>query len=820
MKRNSSNRVLLALSFIWTVNSLPVQAAMEGKQSSVTTTNKVQPFSNRLIVKLRSGKTTQVMSVPQMRAEMSRPYSTDVIQQLQVAASASMSDIHAISNGAHVMTLNGTQNTQTVAQAIAGISKLSNVEYVEEDRIETIQVLPNDSYYTTGPTGNPGLWGMQAASAVAAVGVAAPGGTGNYGADFITAWASTIGTGVVVAVVDTGITPHVDIVGASGVVAAGAGSNLVSTGYNFISDCRTRGSCAATTADAAAYVAPSADATDTGDYVTAADVSANPALFSAVSSSSWHGTHVAGTIAALGNNAIGVIGGAYNAKILPVRALGKGGGFSSDISEAIIWAAGVPIAGVATNPNPAKVINLSLGSLNTCNTTRQNAINAAVAAGAVVVVAAGNDNQDVANSSSANCQNVISVAAIARDGSRAVYSNYSSPASNTTNPVNVTLAAQGGDQTYAPTFDPGILSTINSGTTTPVLTGGSAYAYYQGTSMATPHVSAAVALMLASSPALASTPAMTAARVKTILSSSSSLTPFPTFGAGLASWDCRVKQNCGAGILNAKLAVQNSNLPFTVSPASLDFGSVAATSLSNSKTVTLTNNSVNPIPQTYATTTGSDSPLFSTSSNTCGASIASGASCTITVNYSPSTIGTHSAILYVYTSTATVALAGITGKAGSVLTVTPAQVTAPTVTAGQSTTVSLSFTNPNSLSETTATLAFSNPTIMAASADTCSNVTLASGASCSVTVIITPTAAGSYSGTASLALSIMGSAPAVSATITGTATAAPVAASSGGGGGCAIMPFGANPDVSLLLAMLAVGAYWLRRRVVFGRSAD
>ena len=822
MKRNSSNRVLLALSFIWTVNSLPVQAAMEGKQSSVATTNKVQPFSNRLIVKLRSGKTTQVMSVPQMRAEMSRPYSTDVIQQLQVAASASISDIHAISNGAHVMTLNGIQNTQTVAQAIAGISKLPNVEYVEEDRIETIQAPPSDTYYTTGPAPNnyPGLWGMQAVSAVAAVGVAAPGGTGNYGADFITAWASTTGTGVVVAVVDTGITPHVDIVGASGVVAAGAGSNLVSTGYNFISDCRTRGSCAATTADAAAYVAPSADATDTGDYVTAADVSANPSLFPVASpTSTWHGTHVAGTIAALGNNAIGVIGGAYNAKILPVRALGKGGGFSSDISEAIIWAAGVPIAGVATNPNPAKVINLSLGSLNTCNTTRQNAINAAVAAGDVVVVAAGNDNQDVANSSSANCQNVISVAAIARDGSRAVYSNYSSPASNTTNPVNVTLAAQGGDQgnqsVAALSFDPGILSTINSGTTIPVLTGGSAYAYYQGTSMATPHVSAAVALMLASNPAL------TPAQVKTILSSSSSLTTFPTFGTGWALWDCWVNHNCGAGILNAKLAVQNSNLPLAVSPASLDFGTVAATSLSNSKTVTLTNNSVNPIPQTIATFTGFDSPKFSAFPNTCGASIAPGASCTITVNYSPSTIGTHSAILEVRTSTATVALAGITGKAGSVLTVTPAQVTAATVAAGQSTTVSLSFTNPNSLPETTATLVFSNPTIMAASADTCSNVTLASGASCSVTVTITPAAAGSYSGTASLVLSIMGSAPAVSATITGTATAAPVAASSGGGGGgCSIMPFGATPDVSLLLAMLAVAAYWLRRRVVRERSAD
>ena len=180
-----------------------------------------------------------------------------------------------------------------------------------------------------------------------------------------------------------------------------------------------------------------------------------------VSNSSWHGTHVAGTIAALGNNNAGVIGGAYNAKILPVRVLGKGGGYLSDIANGIMWAAGVTCNRTYPNPNPAKVINMSLGGAGTCGATMQNAITAAVAAGAVVVVAAGNSNADVANFQPASCANVITVAAIARDGSRAAYSNFSSPATNTTNPTNVTLAAQGGDQTYLPAFDPGILSTLN-----------------------------------------------------------------------------------------------------------------------------------------------------------------------------------------------------------------------------------------------------------------------------------------------------------------------------------------------------------------------
>ena len=700
MKRNTRIRVLLVWGVIWSMCSMLVFAAAGGNPAFVSA-NTGHATSNRVVVKFKASTAEQVMSAEQRYAEMSRPLAVDVIQQLQSAAGIQLSDLRATGTGAHVVSLGTLQGTQTVAQAVAAISKLPNVEYAEEDAIETIQMVPNDSYYTTVPAGYPGLWGMWPVTAVAGT---APGGTGSYGADFQTAWDTSTGAGVVVAVVDTGITPHPDIVGPSAVVAAGAGSNLVSSGYDFITDCRIRGTtavggCAANTASY--YVAPTPGATDTGDFVDASDTAANPTLFPASSqtNSTWHGTHVAGTIAAIGNNSLGVIGGAYGAKILPVRALGKGGGYSTDVSDAIMWAAGV-YPGIP-NPNPAKVINLSTGSLSTCSQNRINAITAAVNAGVVVVVAAGNNNQDAANSQSANCPNVISVAAIGRDGSRAVYSNFSSPASNATNPVSVTLAAPGGNQSYSPSFDPGIASTLNTGTTTPLTP---AYAYYQGTSMATPHVSAAAALMLSRNPTL------TPVQVKSILSAPTSVTAFPTFVSSLAATDCALNKNCGAGILNAALAVRSSFiLAADLVPA--DFGSVT-TGGTATKTVTWTNVTASTVSVIgSASISGSNSSFFTITSSTCDSiSIASGGTCTVALKYAPTSSGSHSAIL--------------------IIPSTP-------LTSGVSLVGSLSAPAP----------------------------------------------------------------------------------SGGGGGGCSIMPFGATPDVSLLLAMLAVGAYWLRRRIASNRGA-
>jgi serine protease len=234
--------------------------------------------------------------------------------------------------------------------------------------------------------------------------------------------------------------------------------------------------------------------------------------------SSWHGTHVAGTIAALTNNGTGVAGIAYGAKVVPVRVLGKCGGYTSDIADGIIWASGGTVSGVPNIAARAQVINMSLGGGGACDTTTQNAINSARTRGTVVVVAAGNESQNASNSNPANCAGVIAVAATNRSGGRATYSNYG---------TIVDVAAPGGDT------GAGILSTLNAGTTSP---GADSYASYMGTSMATPHVAAVAALMLSKNPAL--TPDDVEARLK------SSARPFPASCSG-----------CGAGIVDASAAI-------------------------------------------------------------------------------------------------------------------------------------------------------------------------------------------------------------------------------------------------------------------------
>src|SRR5207249_2448100 len=141
-------------------------------------------------------------------------------------------------------------------------------------------------------------------------------------------------------------------------------------------------------------------------------------------------------------NGKGIAGVAPEAKILPIRALGPCGGYLSDITDGMIWAAGGSVAGLPANPTPARVINLSLGATQPCSPTFQNAIDFAYSAGAAVVVAAGNENMAASESSPANCQNVISVAAVSRAGYMAPYSNYGSA---------VDFAAPGGDRTQTPT---------------------------------------------------------------------------------------------------------------------------------------------------------------------------------------------------------------------------------------------------------------------------------------------------------------------------------------------------------------------------------
>ena len=428
------------------------------------TTTDARPLS-RLIVKYKeSAVSTQALTM-----------SSSVLEQSTSYAKKNMKHVRRMATGAHVMRLEEGVSRVELNEIIAEMSNDPNIEYVQEDRLMQPMAVPSDPRYAD-------QWHYYESTG---------------GLNLPQAWDLSTGEGAIVAVIDTGYTAHEDLVG-----------NLL-PGYDMISD---------------DFVGNDgddrdSDASDPGDATAANECG----YTHSASSSSWHGTHVAGTVAAVADNGIGGSGVAFDAKIVPVRALGKCGGYTSDIADSMIWAAGGSVSGVPANPYPADVLNLSLGGAGACDATSQAAINTAVALGATVIVAAGNENKNVSTSSPANCANVVTVAAVGRTGGRASYSNYGSL---------VDIAAPGGDQSTGTTN--GVLSTLNSGSDAP---SSDTYAYYQGTSMATPHVAGAAALLYSLDPSI------TPAEVESLLKSTSR--SFPS--------TC---SSCGDGIVDATAAVE------------------------------------------------------------------------------------------------------------------------------------------------------------------------------------------------------------------------------------------------------------------------
>lgn len=274
------------------------------------------------------------------------------------------------------------------------------------------------------------------------------------GANFEGAWTRTTGSSTVnVAVIDTGVVrSHPDLA-----AALVGGIDLVQVPL--------------LAGDGDGY---DLDATDPGDFVSpeVSDYMRNVGIQCNASNSSWHGTHVAGTIAGRINGAFGT-GGAPNVNIVPVRVLGKCGGRDDDIYNALAWAIGLPVAGLPANQHPAHVVNMSLGGPSPCTPLYQQLFAEARRRGVVVVVAAGNSAHDTSGFSPAGCPDVISVAAHDRAGMLAPFSNFG---------FNVAVSAPGVD----------VLSAVDLGTAFPIAPG---TAQMSGTSMAAPHVSAAAALL-------------------------------------------------------------------------------------------------------------------------------------------------------------------------------------------------------------------------------------------------------------------------------------------------------------------------------------
>ena len=287
-----------------------------------------------------------------------------------------------------------------------------------------------------------------------------PGGTGFR--TYRAAHRQTAAAGPIVAIIDTGlVASHQDLA-----------RDRILPGYDFIS---------------LDLVANDGDGRD-GDPTDPGDATAAGLCFagSRATASTWHGSHVAGIAGAVeGDNRLGIGLPGVAIRVVPVRVLGRCGGFDADIMDALRWAAGVPVAGVPDNPNPAKVINMSLGGPGACPAAYQAAIDEVLATGAVIVVAAGNSAEDARQSSPASCAGVITVAASDARGAISPYSNFG---------PRIDVMAPGGntqrddDRNGQPD---GILSIVSGG-----------YEFKEGTSMAAPLVSAAVATLVAERPSM------------------------------------------------------------------------------------------------------------------------------------------------------------------------------------------------------------------------------------------------------------------------------------------------------------------------------
>ena len=460
--------------------------------------------TNRLVVQFKAQAQAQQAPAGLPR----RPPLDRAREQIAVLAGRAgipMAASHVLGDGSVVVRLESPRSVNDARELARRVAAQSDVESVGVDVwVRRQAFLPNDVHF-------PQQWALQPRSG----GIAGS-------ALFSDAWdvddaAFTGSPSVIVALIDTGRVPHVDLA-----------ANEID-GYDFVSSGTVGGVEVAGDGDGR-----DPDPSDPGDFCPISP-------FASDRVSSWHGLKMSSIIAALTDNVQGIAGAAPGVRVQHVRALGRCGGWLTDVADALRWAAGGTVAGVPANPSAGqvRVANLSLGSVPglDCDSSdfryMRDAVRAAEAAGVVVVAAAGNEAEPSVGLP-AGCPGVIAVGAHTSLGDLADYSNRSS---------RITLTGPGGGCSAVDSriCDAELIVTLgNNGETTPG--DGLWRDDTSGTSAAAPFVSAAAALMISLEDTL------TPHQVRTILAETTRSHPAGTY--------CTINPGvCGTGMLDAEAAV-------------------------------------------------------------------------------------------------------------------------------------------------------------------------------------------------------------------------------------------------------------------------
>ena len=470
-----------------------------------------EAMSQRVIIKMRDAVATKAAAGAALDTRL---------KSVAARGRLSLRSMRAIAKNLQVADLESQVVGETAEQALTRLRADPEVLYAVPDR-------PVYAHATSNDPLAPGQWYLSASQPSAI--------------NANSAWDVTTGTnGVVIAVLDTGARfEHPDL------KRADLGGRLL-PGYDFISANASGGFFTANDGDGR-----DADASDAGDWVTSSEL--KPGCDTS-SNSSWHGTRVAGIIAALTNNSAGVAGISWGGWLLPVRVLGKCGGVTSDILAAMLWAAGQRVSGIPDNPYPAQILNLSLGSAGPCDAASADVVRTLSTQGVLIVVSAGNEGGPV--DSPANCPGAAAIAGLRHVGTKVGFSSLgpeialSAPGGNCVN-VN------GGPCLFS------IDTTSNDGLTT---AGNSTYTDQTnanvGTSFSAPIVSGIGALMLAVNGNLKSSQLIARLREGATTPfpvSTSSTVPLCHVPAGpsdVQSAECScTTTTCGAGMANAAGAV-------------------------------------------------------------------------------------------------------------------------------------------------------------------------------------------------------------------------------------------------------------------------